>query len=89
MAIWKMCEFAKLANSLIKAKSLVSAALSAGYSDQSHFTHWFKCFLGVTSGQYVGDSKFLQDQAESKMGNLAVAHGYEKGHLRPQSNLAR
>ena len=54
---------------LDQGESLVSAALSAGYSDQSHFTHRFKRFLGVTPGQYVRDSKFLQDQAESKMGN--------------------
>ncbi|MGB6877512.1 MAG: AraC family transcriptional regulator [Silvibacterium sp.] len=47
--------------------SLVSAALSAGYSDQSHLTHRFKRFLGITPGQYARESKFRQDQQKSHL----------------------
>ena len=54
---------------LDQGESLASAALLAGYSDQSHFTHRFKRFLGVTPGEYVRDSKFVQDQAKRKLGN--------------------
>ncbi len=39
-------------------QTLVSAALSAGYVDQSHLTHRFKRFLGVTPGRYVEGCKF-------------------------------
>jgi AraC-like DNA-binding protein len=45
--------------------TLVSAALSAGYVDQSHFTHRFKRFLGITPGQYVQNSKIRQDSARA------------------------
>jgi AraC-like DNA-binding protein len=38
----------------------VSAALAAGYVDQSHLTHRFKRFLGITPGQYVRNGKLLQ-----------------------------
>jgi AraC-like DNA-binding protein len=38
-------------------QTVVSAALSAGYVDQSHFTHRFKRFLGITPGQYVNTTK--------------------------------
>jgi AraC-like DNA-binding protein len=34
--------------------TLASAALLAGYADQSHFTHRFKSVLGITPGQYAG-----------------------------------
>jgi AraC-like DNA-binding protein len=34
-------------------ETLAAAALSVGYSDQSHFTHRFKRQLGITPGQYV------------------------------------
>ena len=30
----------------------VEAALSAGFADQSHFTKFFKCFIGLTPKQY-------------------------------------
>jgi AraC-like DNA-binding protein len=46
---------------LDQGQTLVSAALSAGYSDQSHFTHRFKRFLGITPGQYLRKSKVEQD----------------------------
>jgi AraC-like DNA-binding protein len=42
--------------------SVVSAALAAGYVDQSHLTHRFKRFLGITPGQYVRSGKILQDR---------------------------
>lgn len=38
---------------LENGQSLASAALSAGYVDQSHLTHRFKRSLGITPGQYV------------------------------------
>jgi AraC-like DNA-binding protein len=46
---------------LDEGQSLAGAALAAGYSDQSHLTHRFKRFLGITPGQYVRESKFQQD----------------------------
>jgi len=46
---------------LDQGETVVSAALSAGYSDQSHLTHRFKRFLGITPGQYVQESKLRQD----------------------------
>jgi len=46
---------------LDKGDTIVSAALSVGYSDQSHFTHRFKRFLGITPGQYIREGKIRQD----------------------------
>jgi AraC-like DNA-binding protein len=46
---------------LDKGHTVVSAALSVGYADQSHFTHRFKRLLGITPGQYVRESKLQQD----------------------------
>lgn len=43
-------------------QSLASAALAAGYADQSHLTHRFKRFLGITPGQYVRYSRIRQDR---------------------------
>lgn len=42
---------------LDRGETIVSAALSIGYSDQSHFTHRFKRFLGITPGQYAREDK--------------------------------
>ena len=42
--------------------TVVSTALLAGYVDQSHLTHRFKRFLGITPGQYVRNSKIQQDR---------------------------
>jgi len=42
-------------------EAVASAALAAGYVDQSHLTHRFKRFLGITPGQYVRNGKILQD----------------------------
>lgn len=41
--------------------TVVSAALAAGYVDQSHLTHRFKRFLGITPGQYLQNSKIQQE----------------------------
>ncbi len=38
---------------LDRGEPLASTALLTGYSDQSHLTHRFKRFLGITPGQYV------------------------------------
>jgi AraC-like DNA-binding protein len=43
-------------------QTVVSTALLAGYVDQSHLTHRFKRFLGITPGQYVRNSKIQQDR---------------------------
>jgi AraC-like DNA-binding protein len=40
---------------------LVEIALAIGYPDQSHFTHRFKRFVGVTPGQYRRARKITQD----------------------------
>ena len=46
---------------LDQGHTVVSTALLAGYVDQSHLTHRFKRFLGITPGQYVRNSKIQQD----------------------------
>lgn len=45
---------------LDQGHSLASAALLAGYVDQSHFTNRFRRFLGITPGQYVLSSKMRE-----------------------------
>ncbi len=40
---------------------LVEIALESGFYDQSHFTHSFKKYVGVTPGSYKKNSKILQD----------------------------
>lgn len=52
----------KVREFLDRGAPLASAALSVGYSDQSHLTHRFKRFLGITPGQYVRESNFRQDR---------------------------
>jgi AraC-like DNA-binding protein len=52
---------------LDRGETLVSAALSAGYTDQSHLTHRFKRFLGITPGQYVRESKLPQDRRKATL----------------------
>ena len=43
----------RLAMRLIRMnQSLADASASAGFSDQAHFTRWFRRFMGVTPGQY-------------------------------------
>jgi AraC-like DNA-binding protein len=53
-----------------RGHSLVSAALSAGFVDQSHLTHRFKRILGITPGQYIRDRNIQQDRQRS----LVQAH---------------
>jgi len=38
---------------LDRGHTLASAAAAAGFADQSHLTHRFKRFLGITPGEYV------------------------------------
>lgn len=40
---------------------LVEIALESGFYDQSHFTHSFKKYVGVTPGGYKKNCKILQD----------------------------
>ena len=40
---------------------LVEIALESGFYDQSHFTHSFKKYVGVTPGNYKKNSKILQE----------------------------
>ncbi len=47
---------------LDQGHTIVSAALLAGFGDQSHLTRRFKQFLGITPGQYVRESKIRQDR---------------------------
>lgn len=41
--------------------SISKIALEVGYFDQSHFTHNFKKFVGVTPKQYKDNCKIIQD----------------------------
>jgi AraC-like DNA-binding protein len=40
---------------------LVEIALESGFYDQSHFTHSFKKYVGVTPGNYKKNTNILQD----------------------------
>ena len=40
---------------------LVEIALESGFYDQSHFTHSFKKYVGVTPGNYKSNNNILQD----------------------------
>jgi len=56
--------------------TVVFAALSAGYVDQSHLTHRFKRFLGITPGQYIHDRKIQQEGCNNApLARLLVARG--------------
>lgn len=52
----------KVRGLLDQGQTLVSAALSAGFADQSHLTHRFKRILGITPGQCVRERKIQQAQ---------------------------
>ena len=41
--------------------TLAEIALESGFYDQSHFTHSFKKYVGVTPGSYKKNNKILQD----------------------------
>lgn len=45
---------------LREGASLVETALSTGFYDQSHFSHYFKNYVGLSPGDYV-NSNILQD----------------------------
>jgi AraC-like DNA-binding protein len=51
----------KVREFLDQGQTVVAAALAAGYVDQSHLTHRFKRFLGITPGRYLQGRKILQD----------------------------
>jgi len=44
-------------------KPLVHAALDSGFYDQSHFTNYFKYFVGVTPKEYQIRFNIFQDFA--------------------------
>jgi AraC-like DNA-binding protein len=45
-----------------KGGSISNVALETGFFDQSHFSRNFKRIVGVTPGQYFGQSKIVQDR---------------------------
>jgi AraC-like DNA-binding protein len=45
---------------IIKGKSLTEAALASGFTDQSHMTRAFQCFLGYTPGMWQRAQHRLQ-----------------------------
>ena len=47
---------------LDRGQPVVEAALAAGFADQSHLTRHFKRIVGVTPGQYLLNSKNVQDR---------------------------
>lgn len=51
--------------SLDRGDTVVSAALSAGFVDQSHLTHRFKRFLGITPGKYAKRNRTRQEHSQS------------------------
>jgi AraC-like DNA-binding protein len=46
---------------LAVGQPLVEVALETGFYDQSHFTHYFQAYTGLTPGGYQGSCNFLQD----------------------------
>jgi len=54
--------------------TLASAALTAGFADQSHLTRRFKRFLGITPGEYVRKRKIRlgQEQDPIRSGRSAT-----------------
>jgi AraC-like DNA-binding protein len=52
--------------------TLASAALSAGFADQSHMTHRFKRFLGITPGEYVRQHKIRLRQEQDPIRRSAT-----------------
>jgi AraC-like DNA-binding protein len=46
---------------LLAGVPIAQVALDMGFADQSHFTRYFKRFLGVTPGQYMPHHNIVQD----------------------------
>jgi AraC-like DNA-binding protein len=46
---------------LLAGVPIAQVALDMGFADQSHFTRYFKRFLGVTPGQYTSHHNIVQD----------------------------
>jgi AraC-like DNA-binding protein len=40
---------------------IVQVGVEAGFTDQSHFTRWFKRIVGITPGRYCRSSNFVQE----------------------------
>jgi AraC-like DNA-binding protein len=49
---------------LRKGTSISQAALETGFFDQSHLSRNFRRIVGVTPGQYLSQSKIVQDTTE-------------------------
>lgn len=47
-----------------KGKPLIYAALDSGFYDQSHFTNYFKYFVGITPKEYQNRFNMFQDSAQ-------------------------
>ncbi|MEW6665176.1 MAG: helix-turn-helix domain-containing protein [Thermodesulfobacteriota bacterium] len=41
---------------------IVQVGLETGFTDQSHFTRWFKKIVGITPGQYRRHSNSVQER---------------------------
>jgi AraC-like DNA-binding protein len=48
---------------LLAGVPIAQVALDMGFADQSHFTRYFKRFLGVTPGQYMPHHNIVQDNS--------------------------
>lgn len=49
---------------LAKGMPTAEVACATGFADQSHLTHRFKRFIGITPGQYTRQRKIVQDDPE-------------------------
>lgn len=62
-----ICRFQHASRLVLQGNSLVNSALTAGFSDQSHFNHDIKKLTGLTPRQFFQQHVvFLQDQQSTK-----------------------
>lgn len=56
-----LCRVERAKKSLLRGNSITGAAHEAGFYDQSHFHRFFLRFSGITPGQFLAGSNFVQD----------------------------